>query len=77
MPTGSSSKSASAPLLDVLDSENELFVSQGQLVTAEINEQLASYRILAVGGMLMKTIGVEAPDQASLQIPSFGEQLFD
>lgn len=64
-------------LLDVLDSENELFVSQGQLVTAEINEQLASYRILAVGGNLMMTVGVEAPEQASLQIPSFGEQLFD
>lgn len=64
-------------LLDVLDSENELFVSQGQLRTAETNEQLAAYRILAVSGMLMKTMGIQAPEQASLTIPSFGEQLFD
>lgn len=64
-------------LLDVLDSENELFTSKGQLATAKTNEQLASYRILALGGLLLKTLSIEAPEQASLEIPTFGEQLFD
>ena len=44
---------AQRTLLDVLDAENELFVSEGQLITAQTNEQLASYRILAVGGVLV------------------------
>jgi len=64
-------------LLDVLDSENELFVSKGQLVTAQTNEQLASYRILALGGMLLRTMNIEAPEQANLDVPTFGVQLFD
>src|SRR3546814_13346185 len=55
---------AQRTLLDVLDAENELFTSEGQLITAQTNEQLASYRILAVGGTLMETLGVTAPGQA-------------
>ena len=42
---------AQRTLLDVLDAENELFVSKGQLVTSQVNETLASYRILALGGI--------------------------
>ena len=64
-------------LLDVLDAENELFVAKGQLVTAQTNVELASYRILALVGQLLDTMGVQAPEQASTAIPSFGEQLFD
>ena len=64
-------------LLDVLDAENELFVAKGQLVTAQTNVELASYRILALVGRLLATMGVQAPEQASTAIPSFGEQLFD
>ncbi len=63
-------------LLDVLDAENELFVGKGQLVTAGINVDLASYRILALVGTLLNTMGVTPPDQASTSIPTFGEQLF-
>ncbi len=55
---------AQRTLLDVLDAENELFVSSGQLVTAQTNELLASYRILAVGGLLLDTLDVRAPEQA-------------
>jgi len=58
---------AQRTLLDVLDAENELFVSSGQLVTAQTNELLASYRILAVGGMLLSTLGVAAPEQAIVE----------
>ena len=64
-------------LLDVLDSENALFVARGQLTTAKINEELASYRVLAVAGVLLKTLAIPAPEQANLTIPTFGEQLFD
>lgn len=39
-------------LLDVLDAENELFSSSMQLVTAQMNEIAAQYRLLALGGKL-------------------------
>lgn len=58
---------AQRTLLDVLDAENELFVSSGQLVSAQTNEMLASYRILAVGGMLLETLDLHAPEQAMVQ----------
>jgi len=62
---------AQRTLLDVLDAENELFVSSGQLVTAQTNELLASYRILAVGGLLLKTLGIAAPEQSVVQHKSW------
>lgn len=68
---------AQRTLLDVLDAENELFVSEGQLVTAQTNEQLASYRILGVGGVLLETIGVSAPEQAVVEQKSWAEGLVD
>ena len=58
---------AQRTLLDVLDAENELFVSSGLLVTAQTNELLASYRILAVAGQLLQTLGVAAPEQAVVE----------
>ena len=64
-------------LLDVLDAENELFVAKGQLVTSQTNVELASYRILALVGRLLDTMGVQAPEQASPVVPTFSEQLFD
>lgn len=51
-------------LLDVLDSENELFVSRGDLLTAEYIEIFAGYRMLAVEGQLLKTLGVSHPKEA-------------
>lgn len=68
---------AQRTLLDVLDAENELFTSEGQLITAQTNEQLASYRILAVGGVLMETMGVSAPEQAVVEHKSWIEGLVD
>lgn len=46
-------------LLDVLDSENELFSSSIQLVTAEQNEIAAQYRLLALGGELLKEFQID------------------
>ncbi len=66
---------AQRTLLDVLDAENELFVSSGQLVTAQTNELLASYRILAVGGLLLDTLNVRAPEQAVVENTSWLEGL--
>lgn len=58
---------AQRTLLDVLDAENELFVSSGQLVTSQTNELLASYRVLAVAGNLLSTLGIAAPEQAVVE----------
>jgi outer membrane protein, adhesin transport system len=66
---------AQRTLLDVLDAENELFVSKGQLVTAQVNETLASYRILALGGQLLKSLGVPAPEQAVVEDKSWAEDI--
>ncbi len=66
---------AQRTLLDVLDAENELFVSSGQLVTAQTNELLASYRILAVGGLLLDTLDVRAPEQTVVEHMSWLEGL--
>jgi outer membrane protein, adhesin transport system len=68
---------AQRTLLDVLDAENELFVAEGQLITAQTNEQLASYRILAVGGQLLETLGVSAPEQAMVEHKSWIDGLMD
>src|SRR3546814_15197240 len=54
---------AQRTLLDVLDAENELFTSEGQLITAQTNEPLASYPNLPVHGMLTKTLQRSAPLQ--------------
>jgi adhesin transport system outer membrane protein len=64
---------AQRTLLDVLDAENELFVSRGQLVTSQINEILARYRILALGGQLLASLDVPAPEQAVVEKKTWAE----
>ena len=49
-------------LLDVLDSENELFQSSGQLITAQANEIVAVYRLLALSGCLLSRLEVDPRD---------------
>lgn len=46
-------------LLDVLDSENELFSSSIQLVTAQQNINAAKYRLLTLGGALLSSFGLD------------------
>lgn len=53
-------------LLDVLDAQNELFVSRSNAVNAQYLEILAVYRILALQGRLLPTLGVASPREASL-----------
>jgi adhesin transport system outer membrane protein len=52
-------------LLDVLDSENELYSSSIQLVTARLNEIAAQYRLKALGGELLAAFGM---DKAKLNV---------
>ena len=52
-------------LLDVLDSQNELFVSRSNMVNAEFVEMFAVYRLLALKGELLPTLGVAYPREAN------------
>lgn len=46
-------------LLDVLDSENELYSFSIQLVTSKLNETAAQYRLKALGGDLLVSMGFD------------------
>jgi adhesin transport system outer membrane protein len=48
-------------LLDLLDAENELFVSRVNLTTTEYQERFAIYRIVTVTGALLDTLGIDRP----------------
>ena len=52
-------------LLDVLDAENELFVARGDLLTADYTVLFAGYRMLAVEGQLLRTLGVSHPQEGN------------
>jgi len=58
-------------LLDVLDSQNELFVSRSNAVNAEYMEMLAVYRLLALQGRLLPTLGVNVPAESSAQMVTY------
>ena len=51
-------------LLDLLDSQQELFASQTRLATAEEAAIFAAYRILALDGMLLSSLNVRPPVEA-------------
>ncbi len=53
-------------LLDVLDSQNELFVSRSDTVNAEFLELFAVYRLLALKGELLPTLGLEYPRESKV-----------
>lgn len=52
-------------LLDMLDSENELFESRRELLNAELNQQLATYRVLGESGRLMETMQLKPKDDGA------------
>jgi adhesin transport system outer membrane protein len=54
-------------LLDVLDSQNELFVSRSNTVNAEYLEMLAVFRLLALQGRLLDSLGVAEPFESAMQ----------
>jgi adhesin transport system outer membrane protein len=49
-------------LLDLLDSENEVFVARTSYVNAQYDQLYAMYRILNSMGVLMESLGVAAPE---------------
>jgi len=51
-------------LLDVLDAQNELFVSKSNSVNAEFVEMFAVYRLLGLKGSLLPTLGVAYPRES-------------
>jgi adhesin transport system outer membrane protein len=53
-------------LLDLLDSENELFTARSDFLTAEYLEAFARYRLLADTNQLLTTLGVTPPEEALL-----------
>lgn len=52
-------------LLDLLNSRNEVFQSQDNLITAQSNEVLANFKILAAQGELVQAVGVSLPKEAT------------
>lgn len=53
-------------LLDVLDSQNELFVSRSNTINSEFLEMFAVYRLVALKGSLMPTLGVPYPRESTI-----------
>ncbi len=53
-------------LLDVLDSQNELFVSRSNTINAEFLEIFSVFRLLALKGNLLPTLGVAYPQESAL-----------
>lgn len=51
-------------LLDVLDSQNELFVSRSSHVNALYTEMFAVYRVLALKGELLGSMGIPRPRES-------------
>lgn len=51
-------------LLDVLDAQNELFVSRSNTINAEFLEMFAVFRLLALKGSLLPTLGVAYPRES-------------
>lgn len=54
-------------LLDLLDADNELFLAQDSLVTAEYTELFANYRLLASQGSLQRALGLTPIEAANPQ----------
>ncbi|MCG2634231.1 MAG: TolC family outer membrane protein [Gammaproteobacteria bacterium] len=50
-------------LLDLLDTENEVFSAQSAYETARYRQLFAGYRILSSQGAVMETVGVAAPEE--------------
>jgi adhesin transport system outer membrane protein len=53
-------------LLDVLDSQNELFVSRSNHVNALYTQMFAVFRVLAIEGQLLETLNIPRPREAHL-----------
>lgn len=54
-------------LLDVLDAQNELFISRSNALNSAFAEKFAVYQLLALEGRLLNTLGIAKPREAMLQ----------
>jgi adhesin transport system outer membrane protein len=59
-------------LLDVLDAQNEWFVSRSNSINNEYLEMFAGHRLLALKGKLMPYLGVSYPKEAIIRDRSSG-----
>jgi adhesin transport system outer membrane protein len=53
-------------LLDLLDSENELYTARSNYINGQYEERFAQYRMMADMGKLLETLGVARREEASL-----------
>jgi adhesin transport system outer membrane protein len=59
-------------LLDVLDAQNELFVSRSNTINAEFLEMFSVFRLLALKGQLLPTLNVAYPrESAEIEAPAY------
>lgn len=61
-------------LLDVLDSQNEWFVSRSNAINNDYLEKFAVYRLLALRGVLLPTLGIAYPKEVNPADTSRGSQ---
>lgn len=54
-------------LLDLLDSENELYTARANYIDGQYQERFAQYRLMADAGRLLETLGVAPREEASLE----------
>jgi len=64
---------AQRSLLDVLDAQNELYNSRSRLITSQVNELIASYRLLTLCGELVNTFDITKSDYDTFA-PGVGER---
>ncbi len=57
-------------LIDVLDSQNELFVSRTNTINAEFLEMFSVFRLLALKGQLLPTMNIAFPRESDLIDPA-------
>ncbi len=53
-------------LLDVLDAQNELFVSRSNTINSEFLEMFSVFRLLGLKGQLLPTMGITYPRESAL-----------
>ena len=59
-------------LLDVLDAQNELFVSRSNTINSEFLEMFSVFRLLSLKGQLLPTLGVAYPrESATIDTPDY------
>ena len=52
-------------LLDILNTQNELFQAEADLVGGRLVRTFTEYRLLAVSGIMLSTLGIEPPEDAT------------